>query len=98
LKLGICNFFLYARARPAILSFMDKTTERGEAAFPTIISGDCHTQLGITLRDWFAGQALQAMMAQMAMATDVTDEKIAAWSYEAADAMLSEREKGGGDE
>lgn len=51
---------------------------------------------GMSLRDWFAGQAMQAMMTQDAAAQNWTDVKVAQWSYATADAMLAEREKKGG--
>ena len=51
---------------------------------------------GMTLRDYFAGQALIAC-AQMflTIATTHPDAKgaVALWAYEIADAMLAEREK-----
>ena len=48
----------------------------------------CGSQRGMTLRDWFAGQALTSMET-----TDCTDyEEIAAEAYRIADAMLAERE------
>ena len=47
---------------------------------------------GMSLRDWFAGQAL----AELAHPDDSNDLKgIAARAYEIADAMIKEREKGG---
>jgi hypothetical protein len=48
---------------------------------------------GMTLRDWFAGQALAGWVAN----TDADDncEQTAIWAYRYADAMLVEREKGG---
>ncbi len=50
---------------------------------------------GMTLRDWFAGQALMMMYAQTNHeAVAGHDEKtVAAWAYEIADAMLAERDK-----
>ena len=47
---------------------------------------------GMTLRDYFAGQALAGYMASEN--TDSTLATIAEWSYRAADAMLEAREKG----
>jgi hypothetical protein len=51
---------------------------------------------GISLRDWFAGQALAGMFAENAhpeSRTIVVAEfpKMARWSYEMADAMLAAR-------
>jgi hypothetical protein len=46
---------------------------------------------GIFLRDYFAGLAMQALLAP---ARSPTSEVIASWAYEMADAMLAERDKG----
>ena len=42
----------------------------------------------ITLRDYFAGQAIMGMIL-----SEISDEKIAEWAYAIADAMLKERAK-----
>ena len=47
-------------------------------------------QPGMTLRDWFAGQALTAATMYQTM----TPEDLAHDAYRIADAMLAEREKG----
>lgn len=59
---------------------------------------------GMTLRDWFAGQALPQVMNSVSgldMPTGTTSkmlsEVIAVQAYELADAMLAERSKGGSD-
>lgn len=58
------------------------------------------TQSGMSLRDWFAGQALPSVMAAVCDGSHVSkrDEEaapqlIARTSYELADAMLAERSK-----
>lgn len=43
---------------------------------------------GMTLRDWFAGQAL-------AMSTPDTPKMLAEWAYRVADAMLAARQEQG---
>ena len=48
--------------------------------------------MGLSLRDWFAGMALQGMLAAITPGTD-NAKKAAAWAFYYADAMLTEREK-----
>lgn len=75
---------------------MSKNT--GGPAFPT--TKESHMTMcsrGMTLRDYFAAKALQGFLAR----DDVFNFemfkqdpwRVAAWSYEAADAMIAEREK-----
>jgi hypothetical protein len=79
----------------------------GGPAFPSVCMNDpCHpsSEPGMTLRDWFAGQALAGLLANeghnrmfapMADENGVTvDEVIAAMAFNVADAMLAAR-KGG---
>ena len=74
---------------------MDKKT--GGPAFPTImrdadgyVSGRGH---GMTLRDWFAGMALQGILAGTPDSICTIDE-YANEAYQYADAMLEVRGKG----
>jgi hypothetical protein len=46
---------------------------------------------GMTLRDWFAGQALAGAMACPTMRQGMSSASYASMSYELADAMLSTR-------
>lgn len=48
-------------------------------------------QPGMSLRDYFAGQAMQSYLDDPACRSDVG--KLGAWSYEAADAMLKARKE-----
>lgn len=49
---------------------------------------------GMTLRDWFAGQALAGMMADPNVRVDAeTNRVIARQSYDLADAMIEARQK-----
>jgi hypothetical protein len=51
---------------------------------------------GMSLRDWFAGQALAGQMASEGYAVGLRGPKTsAARAYEFADAMIAERDKGG---
>ena len=65
----------------------------GGDAFPWSPGDFSH---GMTLRDWFAGQALAGMLAFDGYSSPVTDKRItseifADSAYELADAMLKER-------
>ncbi len=63
----------------------------GGPAFP--VYDDTHmypTSTGMTLRDWFAGQALAS-----AGSSSLDAVRIAKACYERADAMIAAREKGG---
>ena len=70
----------------------------GGAAFPRPMSDVVVNQPdfgapGMTLRDWFAGQALVGTLAaRFRLADDA--EKVAEIGYDIADAMLAERDKG----
>lgn len=50
---------------------------------------------GMSLRDWFAGQALAGMMASEVDGSTYNEDPAAERAYRFADAMLAEREKGG---
>ena len=68
--------------------------KNGGPAFP--VYDDTHmypTSTGMTLRDWFAGQALAGL--SIANLWDKQEDMITALAYRAADAMLAAREKGG---
>lgn len=72
--------------------------EAGGPAFPVVVEGGdmsgLHSNLweGMTLRDWFAGMALQGLITCPA-ASSGTKADIAIWAYSYADAMLEERKK-----
>lgn len=58
-----------------------------DAAFPSNEYGN----LGMSLRDYFAGQALAGMLCDIKCVGE--SEYIAKWAYRYADAMLDERQK-----
>ena len=58
----------------------------GGPAFP------CVTTAGMSLRDWFAGQALAGMLAYPAPGAPIP-RVVAKAAYEYADAMIAERGK-----
>lgn len=69
-------------------------SEASEPAFPIVAStGDprdgVYTASGLTKREWFAGMALQGMIASCVDASEFPDrDVIAKIAYEYADAML----------
>ncbi len=73
---------------------MAKTNDGG-GAYPLSITDfrdkDEHPQPGMSLRDYFAGQAL-APLISMENGPEVSE--VGMWCYRYADAMLAEREKG----
>ena len=58
-------------------------TETGGPAFPPMHNPSTHHS-GMTLRDWFAGQALTNPYT----AHDGDADKVAEWAYQVADAMI----------
>ena len=65
----------------------------GGPAFPVPNDANVNGQQGMTLRDYFAGQALAGMWTQPAAANGWSDGQIAEWAYASADAMIEERNK-----
>ena len=65
--------------------------ETGGYAFAT--ASDEGYQSGMTLRDYFAGQAIINVMLCDEDMERTSVEDIAKWAYKIADAMLAEREK-----
>ena len=69
---------------------------------PTVIEADGsvfeHGQIGMTLRDWFAGQALNGLLADSVMAsngrygTGISESDVADMAYGMANAMLHRRQ------
>jgi hypothetical protein len=64
----------------------DKQT--GGPAFPLVIPPEHSYSTGMTLRDYFAAKAMQALMTRYAY-----DEKLPDRAYKVADTMLKAREK-----
>ena len=64
-------------------------------AFPSISENQIpYGQRGMTLRDYFAGQALAGSLANEESTPSLTTPEVEAqWAYEIADAMLAERTK-----
>ena len=73
---------------------MSDYVKAGCAAFPvpSYVDAEGYTvnpESGMTLRDWFAGQALAGILAESASGSE---EGIASVAYAMADAMLKARE------
>jgi hypothetical protein len=64
------------------------------SAFPFQGNDGCggmmQPEFGMTLRDWFAGQALAGFMANTKRPTTIAEDD-ATWCYQIADAMLAAR-------
>ena len=65
----------------------------GGPAFPSEAGSQNFGRSGMTLRDWFAGQALAGIAADYIEADAVDASEYASACGELADAMLAEREK-----
>ena len=68
--------------------------DTGGPAFPTLAdNGHAMNQDGMTLRDWFAGKAMQGLIAKDIECGPEQVPIITASAYVMADAMLKERSK-----
>lgn len=56
-------------------------------------SGGPHHDPGMTLRDWFAGQAIVGLVERWSPSGISASDEIAQFAYLLADAMLKERER-----
>ena len=70
------------------------TTNTGGPAFPFSPSDDStiKPQLGMTLRDYFAAQAMNALILEMPEDWKYAPEALAKYAYAQADAMLKARQ------
>ena len=64
----------------------------GGPAFPVGEEALMRNLQGMTLRDYFAAKAMQALLAQN-LGSAIRDELLAGFSYAMADAMLKAREQ-----
>lgn len=70
--------------------------ENGGSAFPNLVetlqTGDIiRFQPGMTLRDWFAGQAISGVCSPAPDGWSLSPQDHAAWAYQIADAMMEAR-------
>lgn len=63
-------------------------------AFPACNEANVNGTMGMTLRDWFAGQVLARAYADGGRYRTEGWQQVAEHSYAMADAMLAERERG----
>lgn len=72
---------------------MEKTWEQqGGSAFP-VREPTLHTEMGMSLRDYFAGQAIAGALSENDDYDAADWKNCAAYAYRLADAMLTERNK-----
>jgi hypothetical protein len=75
----------------------------GGPAFPVLDYNPIREQLecfssGMTLRDWFAGQALSGYSVIFPESGEIVPRSAAEWCYRMADAMIAERKREVGEE
>ena len=70
---------------------MSDTKDDGGPAFPQLEPNSAYfNATGMSLRDWFAGQALAGAIDRW-LEVRGSDKEISGWAYEIADAMLEAR-------
>jgi len=72
---------------------MTETLHNGGPAFPILKTDRHDTWPGMTMRDWFAGQALAIVHRRFGEGSMPCLEDIAMQAYFIADAMLNERDE-----
>jgi len=65
---------------------------RNDPAFPVIGVAEWHNYPGMTKLEWFAGMAMQGMLANSGLDTD-TDSEVISWSFNLAEGMIAESER-----
>lgn len=65
--------------------------DNGGNAFPACNEAAVNDTMGMTLRDYFAGQALSGISADASATDNMSHDKIATWYFEMANAMLAAR-------
>ena len=70
-------------------AFPNISTEKDESGFPVATT----EQQGMTLRDWFAGMALQGWLSSFGPDDSCNKKETALFAFDMADAIMKEREK-----
>lgn len=70
------------------------TPNNGGPAFPRPATDQLPGQVGMTLRDWFAGQAVAGLVQFADAPTRLQPAEMAEAAYRIADALLAQRKKG----
>jgi len=65
--------------------------EHDESAFPVEVGQTCDDLRGMSLLDWFAGQALTGLLSDGD--PDPSHSEFATGAYQIADAMMNERKR-----
>ena len=75
-------------------AFLETTKD---SAFPVVVKFEDGTEVlyapGMALRDYFAAKALIGIMADPTDTQPYTNDELAHWCYQVADAMLKAREE-----
>lgn len=69
---------------------MAERTENDAPAFPVTAGQQVYSH-GMTLRDWFAGQAIAGVCGPTPDGWSLSPQDHATWAYQIADAMLEAR-------
>lgn len=75
---------------------MSNEQDNGGPAFPVVETDlilGTRIDTGMSLRDYFAAKAMQAMLSLEDVHLNWGESQLAKWSYEQADAMLAERNR-----
>jgi hypothetical protein len=69
--------------------------KNGGLAFPTegVVCRDGILYEGMTLRDYFAAKAMLGIMSDPSEVQSYTNEQLAQWAYQVADAMIKARDE-----
>jgi len=70
---------------------MSDAKNDGGPAFPTGLTPGHYSQEGMSMRDWFAGQAIAGVCRPTPDGWSLSPQDHATWAYQIADAMLEAR-------